>query len=84
MSGLGKTHNESTKKLLSDVQKTKKKVCQIDPITNEIIKLFFSINEAAKDTKINRTNISTCLNNPNKRPIAGGFKWEFYKENDYV
>lgn len=80
----GKTRSENTKKLLSEVQKTKKKVCQINPKTNEIIKIFNSINEASKELKISRMNLSTCLNHPNQRPIVGGFKWGFYKEKNYV
>lgn len=74
----GRTHSEETKKLLSDLQTTRKKVCQIDPTTKEIVKIYDSIYSAVNETKINRANVSTCLNHPTVRPNAGGYEWKFY------
>lgn len=76
----GRLHSEKTKEFLSDVQKNRKEVCQIDPETNEIVNIYKSINKAHKATNINRSNIITCINHPEKRPQAGGYIWKVYTD----
>lgn len=78
MASFGRTHSDETKKLLSDIQTTRKKVCQIDPETKQTIRIYKSIYSAVKETGINRSNLSTCLNHPTIRPNAGGYEWKFY------
>jgi hypothetical protein len=60
----------------------KKKVNQINPITNKIIATYNSYREASIATGIGETNISAVCrkykskNRPNPRQTTGGFKWE--------
>lgn len=58
----------------------RKKVAQLDLETEEIIQIFNSITEAAKQTKINSGSISKVVNK--KQKSAGGYKWKFVKENN--
>lgn len=74
-SNTGKTHNELTRKKISDKQ-NKKKICQIDIFTNQVINIFSSVTEASIKVKCSRANLSSCLNK--KRKSVAGFKWEFY------
>jgi group I intron endonuclease len=81
----GRIHSEETRKKLSEIQTNQKKVCMINPETKEVIKIFSSIYYASKETGINRSNISTCLNKKcshknHVRKTAGGYKWKFYVE----
>lgn len=75
--GRNRIITDETRKKLSNAQ-VKKKVCQIDINTNEIIKIYKSVQEASKESGCNRPNISTCING--KRPNAGGYKWKIYNE----
>ena len=56
----------------------RKKIFQIDLKTNKIIKVFNSLYQAVKETKINRGNIILCVRN--KRNSAGGYKWKLLEE----
>lgn len=55
-----------------------KKVIMIDPISEEKIRIFESINEAAKEMNINPSNISTVCKGGRKK--AGGYVWKFEDE----
>jgi group I intron endonuclease len=77
---IGRTHSEETRKKLSHLQTTQKKVCMINPETKEVIKIFSSIYYASEETGINRPNISTCLNGKTNRKRAGKYEWKFYEE----
>lgn len=52
-----------------------KKVLMIDIETNKTIRTFDSVSEAAGYLKVNRSNISACING--RRKTAYGFKWVF-------
>lgn len=60
----------------------KRKVKQIDPTTNQVIKIYESYREASIETGISETNISAVCrgykpkNRPQARQTAGGYKWE--------
>lgn len=65
-------------KRISEANKSKKDIwCkaveQIDVKTNEVINIFSSRLEAARNTGIDDTKICACCNN--KRMTAGGYKW---------
>lgn len=69
-----------SKKLING--KTSKQVLQIDKTTNEVIAEFPSVSEVQRQLGIRKSNISACcLGKPNHN-IAGGFKWQ-YKKEDY-
>jgi group I intron endonuclease len=80
----GKKLSEEHKKNVSDKlkewhlnnkSKSRKKVMQIDIITNKTIKEFDSIIEAAKECTCSATKISDCCKG--KRKTTGGFKWKY-------
>jgi group I intron endonuclease len=77
----GRMHSEETKRKLCEVQPTRKRVCMINPKTKEILKIYMSVNCAAKDNNLNRCNISTCLTGKTNRKLVGGYEWKFYEEN---
>ena len=55
--------------------KTRKKVIQINPLTNEIINTFISAHEASRQTSFNRGNIcSTCRGNGK---LVNGYNWQY-------
>ena len=55
-------------------EQKRKKVIQINPITNEIINVFISAHEAARLTGFNRGNISTCCR---ENKIMYKYKWKY-------
>lgn len=55
-----------------------KAVEQLDMVTGEVIKTFPTIERAASENGVNRSNISDCCRKGRKS--AGGFGWRF--END--
>lgn len=57
---------------------TNKKVAKIDPATNEIISVYKSMSEAARENGITVQMISYCANGKNK--TGKGFKWAFVDE----
>ena len=69
----GKQHTNETKQKLSKI------VIQIDKETNEPIKEWQSLTEAAKQIGICLSNISACCRGVNRHKSAGGYKWQ-YKE----
>ena len=74
-SRLGKITSDTTITKIKQNQPNKKNVCQIDIKTNEIIKIFNSINEASQQTRSDRTKISACCNE--HRKTCNGYKWKF-------
>lgn len=87
----GKKHTEESKKKMSVALKGKnngltggkhpraKKIYQIDKNTNEIIKKWDSIIEAANFIKKPARNLHRCLTG--NRLTAYGFKWKYQEEN---
>lgn len=67
----GISHEEARAK---GVQILYKPVAQINPITNEIIRVFPSITDAQKECDPSRHIGAVCNG---KRKTAGGFKWKF-------
>ena len=55
--------------------KTRKKVLQINHITNEIINTFISAHEASRQTGFNRGNISSTCRGNNK--LVNGYNWKY-------
>lgn len=51
-----------------------KKVRMLD-FSGNLIETFYSIRNASKKTKINKSSISNCANN--QTSMAGGYNWEF-------
>lgn len=78
-SSTGRKHNELIRQKISDKQ-IKKKVCQIDILTNKVINIFSSIKEASVKINCSRPNLSRCLNK--KRQTVAGYKWEFYNNQN--
>lgn len=90
-SWFGKNHTEETKNKISNAQKgeknhafgkpaiNRKKIYQLDKNTNEIIKIWDSITNAADSLNIRLSNISrACVKNAKlKTPLytSNGFKW---------
>lgn len=80
----GRILSEETKEKLSlshrgkSVEKLRKPIKQIDIKTNEIIKVWDSITNAASQLKIKQSSISTCLSG--KYRTAGGYRWEYKNE----
>lgn len=56
-----------------------KKVVMIDPDSAEEIRMFESISDAAKEMKINPSNISTVCKGERKK--AGGYIWKYREDN---
>lgn len=88
----GKHHTEETKRKMSEAKKGKycgeknhrsKSVVQIDPNTNEVVNIYFSASEVAKQTGFNQGAISQCCNGKYSRPgnnIYKGFKWMYLED----
>lgn len=79
----GKKHSEESKEKMSkslSVPRPKRRVrvCQIDINSEKVIKVYESIEEASKLTKIQKSDICSCAGG--KKKTAGGFKWK--KEKD--
>jgi hypothetical protein len=57
----------------------RRKVCKINMVTNEIIKIYESVTDAAIDMNFNNSsNITSVCKN--KRPHAGGYLWRYADE----
>lgn len=70
------SHSENNKHAYYLGLKTNcKKIKQIDLETEEVLNIFYSMNEAARKTNISQSAISFCCNN--KRKTAGGYIWKF-------
>lgn len=65
--------------LMGHAYSVAKPVQQIDLYTNEVIRVWASGKLASEELGINKGNLSEVATG--KRPMAGGFKWEFL-END--
>ena len=70
----GKKHNEETIEIIKSKQKCKKVLC----IETNVI--YNSINEAAKETKLNRTLISRCCNGYKYPKTVGGYHFKFVEK----
>ena len=57
--------------------KNRKEVVQINPDTNEVIAIFASLSEAARETGANIHLISRVCRQIPHHITAGGFKWRF-------
>jgi rubrerythrin len=55
----------------------RKAVNMIDPNTGDVLSTFISISEAARQMKINSSNI--CMVCKGQRPKAGGYSWSYEK-----
>lgn len=74
-----RTHSIETRKKISAIQDPiKKKICQIDPKTKEVIRTYDSINQASNILKISKSNLSTLVNGNSYRKTVGGYEWRFY------
>jgi len=75
------TVSEETKEKMSKSHIGKehyvKKVAQINPNTNEIIKIFDSVREAGLSLGCHETSISEVARHKKGRILTKGFKWEF-------
>lgn len=59
----------------------RREVCQIDPITGEVVNIFPSISEAAKSVGCSKeSNIGECCRHKYGRKTIGGYRWEFREE----
>jgi hypothetical protein len=70
MSDIGKKYNRL------GVKASKKPVVQLDKDTGEVICVFESARQAAKETGANYRNISQVCNNDKNSHM--GYNWEFY------
>ena len=73
--------NDNMNSITSKSAGNSKAVIKIDVITGEMLKRYSSIGAAANDVGINRKGISDVLRG--KQRTAGGFMWQFDKENDF-
>ena len=78
----GKKLSKETKLKMSKTRKGHpatyhKKVAQINPDTNEIIKIFNSTYDAAKEIGCHHTSISEVCRHKNNRITTKGYKWEY-------
>ena len=55
--------------------KTRKKVKQINPITNEVVNIFESAHEASRQTGFNRGNICSCCRG--EVNTVQNYKWQY-------
>lgn len=83
---IGIKHTEETKRkislyLKSDKNPRKKEIAMIDKITNELIKVFKSVEEASEYINKSSRNIATCARG--KIKTAYGFKWEYIGGRKY-
>jgi hypothetical protein len=60
--------------------KDKRKVCQLDKDTNEVIRVFDSIADAGRYINTRSSNISSVCKG--LRNTCGGFKWGYFDEGD--
>ena len=82
----GKLHSEETKNKMSEIAKKGKdnpksiKVVQLDKNTNELIKIWDSINEAQRKEGYQARCICACCKG--KRKTHKGYKWMYYEDYD--
>lgn len=76
------TKNKISKRVSGGNNPHAKKVIAIDPLTNELLKVFECANIAAKDVggKSGKHIIDCCLK---KREFAYGFKWKYYVNEEF-
>jgi group I intron endonuclease len=77
-SNRGRIISEETKRKISI--SNGKPVYQIDVITKQIIRKYYSITEASKITGIKHSQIGACCNDIPKYNKAGGFIWMFCED----
>ena len=89
----GRRHSEETKQKIGEANSIK--VAQYDKKTNQLIKIWNSINEIERELGINHANIVTCckwykcgcnkeewfkVHNEYPRKTVGGFIWKYIQE----
>lgn len=60
--------------------KPKKRVCQINLLTNEVIKIFDSIASAGRSLDLKKCNITSVCKGDRKS--CGGYGWKYYEEGE--
>lgn len=86
----GKTHSYESRKKISEANKKRDKatyphrhVYQIDISTNKIIKDFFSVLEASRETGVYDSSIIMCCKGKIRQ--SGGYKWQYVDEpHEYI
>jgi len=81
----GRKHSEQTKQLMSQKAKgigklyLRRAIKQIDPITNEVIKIWDYAGAAAQTISPSKScrSINYAATGADNRKTAHGFKWEF-------
>lgn len=71
----GKRRTEEQKLVFRLAQKTRKAVAKVDPVTDEIIEQYNSINEAAKILRCSPSHLSECCRG--KKKLFNNYKWIF-------
>lgn len=80
--GIGRKLSQETKDKMSKSRKNHKAyyhkpVAQIDPETDEIIKVFNSTHDASKEFNCSHTSISEVARGKKGRKTTKGFKWKY-------
>ncbi len=68
------------KKMKLAMHKYSKPVCQKNIYTNVVIKVFSSLHDASRVTKVNRKGIRDCANGKTSR--GGLFLWSWYNKEE--
>lgn len=71
-------HREAEKRLLLSGKKGNKRVSQIDPETNTVIRTFLSICSASRESGVSKSSLQACLKGTLRH--AGGFLWKLVDE----
>lgn len=61
------------------VQKRSRAVQMIDPVTNEVLRIFYGVREAARETGLHYPNIIHACGNSCR--TSGGYKWKYVTED---
>ena len=90
----GKSHTEKTRKRIRENSPHKKSVAQLNKETDEVIAVFNSISEAARETCVDLSSISKVCNQTSRWDkkskkyyivkTAGGFKWRFISKEQQI
>ena len=62
------------------IQKTNRKIYQIDPNTGEIIRLWNRINDVERELGINHASIIGCCQKQKNKKTCGGFTWRYIED----
>lgn len=72
-----KYNNNYNNRQLKISRKRKRRILQIDPVKNQIIRIFDSISEAENITGYYKVHIINCCKH--RKLLYKGFKWEYYE-----